>query len=89
MTTSGTGQKLTVQPGGHFYATHGVGKRIALGLALTTPYGYHTNWWPGTWEGRAVVQESRLNTYFVQPTVAFRLNERFGSGVDFIYAYGR
>jgi long-chain fatty acid transport protein len=83
-----TDQELTVQPGGYFYATRGVGKRVALGLSLTTPYGYHTRW-PGTWEGRAVIQESRLNTYFVQPTVAFKLNENFGAGVGFIYAYGK
>ena len=83
-----TDQELTVQPGGYFYATRALSKRVALGLSLTTPYGYHTKW-PGSWEGRAVIQESRLNTYFVQPTVAFKLNDNFGAGVGFIYAFGK
>ncbi|MCI1186508.1 outer membrane protein transport protein [Hymenobacter sp. DH14] len=83
-----TDQELAVQPGGYFYATRALNKRVTLGLSLTTPYGYHTKW-PDTWEGRAVIQESRLNTYFVQPTVAFKLNENFGAGVGFIYAYGK
>ena len=81
-------QDLTVQPGGYFYATRGISKRVSLGLAITTPYGYHTKW-PGSWEGRSVVQESQLSTYFVQPTVGFRLNDNFSIGAGLVYAYGK
>ncbi|MGY3088823.1 long-chain fatty acid transport protein [Hymenobacter sp. UYAg731] len=83
-----TDQDLVVQPGGYLYATHALNKRVALGLAVTTPYGYHTKW-PSTWEGRSVIQESQLNTYFVQPTVGFRLNDNFSAGVGFVYAFGK
>lgn len=83
-----TDQGLTVQPSGYFYATRGVGHRVGLGLALTTPYGYHTQW-PSTWEGRSVVQESQLNTYFAQPTVGIRLNDNFSAGAGFVYAFGK
>ena len=83
-----TDQDLTIQPGGYLYATHGVGKRVAVGLAVTTPFGYHTKW-PGTWEGRSVVQESQLSTVYVQPTAAIKLNDNFSAGVGFIYAYGK
>ena len=83
-----TDQDLTIQPGGYFYATRGISQRVSLGLAITTPFGYHTKW-PSTWEGRAVVQESQLNTYFVQPTVGVKLNDNFSAGVGFVYAYGK
>jgi long-chain fatty acid transport protein len=83
-----TDQELAVQPGGYFYATRGISKRVSVGLALTTPYGYHTKW-PDTWEGRSVIQESQLNTYFAQPTVGFRLNDNFSAGVGFVYAFGK
>ena len=83
-----TDQDLTVQPGGYFYATRGISQRVSLGLAVTTPYGYHTKW-PGSWEGRSVVQESQLSTYFVQPTVGFRLNDNFSIGAGLVYAYGK
>lgn len=83
-----TDQDLTVQPGGYFYATRGLGPRLSVGLALTTPYGYHTQW-PSTWEGRSVIQESQLNTYFAQPTVGIRLNDNFSAGVGFVYAFGK
>ena len=81
-------QDLTVLPTGYLYASRAVGKKLVLGLALTTPYGYHTRW-ADQWEGRAVVQESRLNTYFVQPTVAFRLTDNFSIGAGVVYAYGK
>ena len=83
-----TDQDLTVQPGGYFYATRGLSQRLSLGLAVTTPYGYHTRW-PSTWEGRSVVQEGRLNTYFVQPTVGIKLNDNFSAGAGLVYAYGK
>ncbi|WP_305031786.1 OmpP1/FadL family transporter [Hymenobacter convexus] len=83
-----TDQDLTVLPGGYFYATRAVSKRVSVGLAITSPYGYHTKW-PENWEGRSVIQESQLNTYFAQPTVGFKLNDNFSAGVGFVYAYGK
>ncbi|WP_201983082.1 OmpP1/FadL family transporter [Hymenobacter rubidus] len=83
-----TDQELAIQPGGYFYATRAVSKRVSLGLAVTTPYGYHTKW-PDTWEGRSVIQESQLRTVFVQPTVGFKLNDNFSAGVGFVYAFGK
>jgi long-chain fatty acid transport protein len=83
-----TDQELAVQPGGYFYATGAVSKRVSVGLALTTPYGYHTKW-PNNWEGRSVIQESQLSTYFAQPTVGFKLNDNFSAGIGFVYAFGK
>jgi len=83
-----TDQDLVVQPGGYAFATHGLNQRVAVGFGLTTPYGYHTRWAPG-WEGRGVVQESQLSTYFAQPTVGYRLNDNFSLGAGFIYAFGQ
>ncbi|MBJ6110123.1 outer membrane protein transport protein [Hymenobacter sp. BT523] len=83
-----TDQDLTVLPGGYFYATRAVSKRVSVGLALNTPYGYHTKW-PDTWEGRSVIQESKLNTFFAQPTVGFKLNDNFSAGVGLVYAFGK
>ena len=83
-----TDQDLTLQPGGYLYVTYGLNARVALGLAVNTPYGYHTKW-PSNWEGRSVIQESQLNTGFVQPTVGIKLNENFSAGAGFIYAYGK
>jgi long-chain fatty acid transport protein len=83
-----TDQELTIQPGGYLYATHTINSRLAVGLALNTPYGYHSQW-PSTWDGRSVVQESQLSTYSAQPTVAYKLGENFSIGAGLLYTYGR
>lgn len=82
-----TQQKVQPQPGGYLYAATPVGKQLSVGLSVNQPFGYDTRW-PQTWEGRSVVQESRLTTVYVQPTVAYKLNENFSLGAGFIYAYG-
>ncbi len=83
-----TDQDLTILPGGYFYATRAVRKNVAVGLAVTTPFGYHTKW-PDNWEGRSVIQESQLNTVFVQPTAAIKISDNFSAGVGFVYAFGK
>jgi long-chain fatty acid transport protein len=83
-----TDQRLAVLPGGYFYATRGLTSKVAVGLSVTTPYGYHTLW-PDNWQGRSVIQESQLNTYFVQPTASFKINESFSAGVGVVYAFGK
>jgi long-chain fatty acid transport protein len=55
---------------------------------VNTPFGFDTRW-PNDWEGRSVVQQARLNTIFVQPTAAIKLNDNFSVGAGLVYAYGR
>ncbi|MCC2547023.1 outer membrane protein transport protein [Hymenobacter sp. BT175] len=73
--------------GGYLYATHSVTEKVSVGLSVNTPFGYDTRW-PLNWEGRSVVQESRLRTVFVQPTAAYRINDNFSVGAGLVYAYG-
>ena len=82
-----TNQQLTPLPTGSLLATFAVSKRVALGLALTTPYGYNTRW-PADWAGRSVSRESRLLVAFVQPTVGVRLTDNFSLGAGLVYGYG-
>ena len=82
-----TNQELSVLPGGSVLISHPLNNRVALGLALTTPYGFDTRW-PADWSGRSVVQESRLYVGYVQPTVGVRLTDNFSVGAGLIYGYG-
>lgn len=82
-----TRQELQPQPSGYFYAASRVAPKVSVGLSINQPFGYKTVW-PGDWEGRSVVQEARLATVYVQPTVAYQLNDNFSVGAGFIYAYG-
>ena len=82
-----TNQQLAPLPGGSVLATHVLSRRVALGLALTTPYGYETRW-PADWAGRSVVRESSLYVAFAQPTVGVRLTDNFSLGAGLVYGYG-
>ena len=60
-------------------------RQIVFALAANSPYGFQTKW-PTNWQGRALVQESRVQTLFVQPTAAYRFSERFSLGAGLILA---
>ena len=82
-----TRQELEPQPSGYLYAAARVAPKVSVGLSINQPFGYQTTW-PSDWEGRSVVQESSLTTVYVQPTVAYQINDNFSVGAGFIYAYG-
>lgn len=58
-----------------------------VGLSVNSPFGYDTKW-PADWQGRSLVRESRIRSLYIQPTVAFRVSNRFsiGGGVDLVGA---
>ncbi len=62
----------------HFYAAAPF-QRVVLGLSVNSPYGYDTQW-PADWQGRALVQTSRIRTLYAQPTVAYKVSDRFSVG---------
>ncbi|RSK45697.1 hypothetical protein EI293_00560 [Hymenobacter perfusus] len=82
-----TKQDFAVMPGGYFYATHPINDRVKVGLSINTPFGYDTKW-PSFWEGSSVVRSASMQTLFVQPTAAFKVNDNFSLGAGVIYAHG-
>jgi len=58
-------------------------RRITTGVGLFAPYGLGVDW-PTTSEGRFISYQSSVKSLYVQPTVAFRLNDHLliGGGVD-------
>ena len=83
-----TVQNLSIVPGGYLYVTHPVTDRVKVGLSVNTPFSYDTKW-PNAWEGSSLVRSSSLQTVYVQPTAAFKVNDNFSLGAGFIYAYGQ
>ncbi len=65
------------------YGAVSLGSRWVVGVGLFVPYGL-TSDWPSTSEGRFVGYMSRLTGIYVEPTVAWRLTDRFivGAGLD-------
>jgi long-chain fatty acid transport protein len=63
---------------------------LSVGVGLTTPYGLETDYSPG-WVGRYFSLRTKLLTFDIQPTIAYRLWDRLslGASLDIQYASAR
>jgi len=61
--------------------------KLALGLGIYTPFGTGVQW-DANWIGKYMVQEVKLSTVSIQPTISYRVSEFFSVGGGFIFATG-
>ncbi|MFC6996409.1 OmpP1/FadL family transporter [Rufibacter roseus] len=70
------------------YASYGKEESpLRFGIGVYTPYGSSVNW-GNTWQGRFGLNELSLTAIFIQPTVSYRVSEKFGIGAGFVFATG-
>lgn len=75
---------FSVVPPFQAYASGGVTDSLSIGVGVFTPYGL-TLGWPAGWQGRSVLTQATLATYYINPTVAYRLGPiRIGAGVQLV-----
>ena len=63
----------------HAYFQYRGSDTFAIGVGLYAPYGLSIKW-PLDFGGRFVSYDSSLKTFYLQPTIAFALNERISVG---------
>jgi long-chain fatty acid transport protein len=65
------------------YYARRLNKKFALGFGVFAPYGLTTDW-PVTSEGRYLGYKSLVQGIYLQPTVAYKVNDNlaFGAGID-------
>src|SRR5215472_38198 len=65
------------------YGAMPIHEKIVVGIGVFSPYGLATDW-PNTSEGRFLGYFSSIKSYYIQPTIAARLNNHVlvGGGVD-------
>lgn len=70
----------------NIYFSMPLANRVAFGVGVFAPYGLTTDW-PETSPGRFLGYKSVVQGVYVQPTVAFKLNDKvsIGAGVDITY----
>jgi long-chain fatty acid transport protein len=62
---------------------------LSVGIGLSVPFGLETDYRPG-WVGRYVALRTKLTTFDIQPTVAYRYGPlSLGAGLDVQYASAR
>lgn len=68
-----------------FYLTHQFNNDFSAGLAVYNPFGLGTIW-DSDWEGRFIATKSRITTFNINPTLAYRVSPRIsiGAGLDIL-----
>ena len=63
---------------------------LSVGIGVTVPFGLETDYGPG-WVGRYEALRTKLTSFDIQPTVAYRLWDRIslGAGLDIQYVSAR
>jgi long-chain fatty acid transport protein len=70
-----------------FYASWGPkDSDLKFGLGAYTPYGSSVKW-ADNWKGYSVLQELKLQSIFIQPTVSYKIG-KLGIGAGLVYAIG-
>ncbi|UTW61388.1 outer membrane protein transport protein [bacterium SCSIO 12741] len=69
------------------YANYILKERISIGLGVYTPFGSSVVW-DDQWAGRYLIQKIQLRSFFIQPTVGYKVMDNLGIGVGFIWATG-
>ncbi len=60
----------------------GTGKKLKVGLNVTTPFGSTVQWGNG-WAGQYSLNKIKLTAIYIQPTVAYQITDKLGFGAGF------
>ncbi|MEW6511776.1 MAG: outer membrane protein transport protein [Bacteroidota bacterium] len=71
----------------NFYVTYPVMDRLTAAIGVNNPYGLGTEW-PRDWAGKFLTTKVDLKTFFITPTVAYRLTDYLSVGAGLSYATG-
>lgn len=71
----------------YVYGAAKINDLITVGLGAYTPFGSSAKW-QDDWSGKFLIQNISLKAIFVQPTISFNFNEKFGVGAGFNYVAG-
>ena len=69
------------------YVTYNFDNGLAAGIGVFTPEGLGTSW-PQDWVGRFIITKINLQSFDINPTVSYSLNDMVSFGVGFDYALG-
>lgn len=61
--------------------------KLAFGLSINTPFG-STIEYEDDWLGKAVLQKMSLRAFFFQPTISYKVSDKLGLGIGFVYGTG-
>lgn len=66
------------------YGTYNLDNGLAFGIGLYNPYGLGSEW-PANWIGKRLAVKTELKTFYINPTVAYKITDNLSIGAGFIY----
>jgi long-chain fatty acid transport protein len=69
------------------YITYGMDNGLSFGVGMFNPYGLGTEW-PTNWAGQQQAVKTDLQTFYINPTIAYRVSDQLSIGVGFSYVFG-
>lgn len=70
------------------YATYALDNGLTFGIGVYNPYGLGTEW-PTDWDGQQMAVKTDLQTFYINPTVAYKVSDKLSVGVGFSYVTGK
>ncbi len=69
----------------NFYGVYGMDNGLSFGLGVFNPFGLGSEW-TDPWVGKALAIKTELRTFYINPTVAYQVNDdlSLGLGVNYI-----
>jgi long-chain fatty acid transport protein len=61
--------------------------KLSAGIGIYNPFGSRLEW-DDDWKGQFLIREIDLKTFFIQPTLSYKVNEKLGIGAGFVFATG-
>ncbi len=71
----------------NFYAGASLNDYVKVGLGVYNPFGSAVKW-EDNWKGRYLIQEVSLRSFYIQPTISFKVNDWMGIGFGYVHALG-
>ena len=70
----------------NIYGAYAINSQWVVGLGVYNPYGLGTQW-PTEWPGQRHLVKADLQTYYINPTVAYKVSDElaFGAGVSVVW----
>ncbi len=69
------------------YAGFRLSKKFFAGISISNPAG-NSLVWPDNWKGTHFVQDISLQAFSVQPTISFKINDKWSIGAGFMANFG-
>ncbi len=69
------------------YVTYTMDNGLAFGVGVFNPYGLGTEW-PSGWAGRYLAVKSDIQTFYINPTVSYKVSDQLSIGVGISYVTG-